>query len=104
MCPKLIVPLQTERAMDADRTYRMDPPTIPCAAPAPTVYNARSSPMWEGRSARGRRSTSSPGFMYSRSFFDLDGHGSQVTWIEPAALEKDAETIAASMHHADAAA
>ena len=40
--------------------------------------------------------------MYSRSFFDLDGHGWQVTWIEPAALEKDAETIAASMHHADA--
>ena len=27
------------------------------------------------------------GFMYSRSFFDLDGHGWQVMWMEPAAAE-----------------
>ena len=28
------------------------------------------------------------GFMYSRSFFDLDGHGWQVMWMDPAALEQ----------------
>src|SRR3954467_5100551 len=27
------------------------------------------------------------GFMYSRSFFDLDGHGWQVMWMDPAAAE-----------------
>ena len=26
------------------------------------------------------------GFMYSRSFFDLDGHGWQVMWMDPAAV------------------
>ena len=26
------------------------------------------------------------GFMYSRSFYDLDGHGWQVMWMDPAAL------------------
>jgi len=25
------------------------------------------------------------GFMYSRSFYDLDGHGWQVMWMDPAA-------------------
>jgi uncharacterized protein len=25
------------------------------------------------------------GFMYSRSFFDLDGHGWQIMWMDPAA-------------------
>lgn len=28
------------------------------------------------------------GFMYSRSFFDLDGHGWQVMWMDPAATEQ----------------
>jgi predicted lactoylglutathione lyase len=28
------------------------------------------------------------GFMYSRSFFDLDGHGWQVMWMDPAAAEQ----------------
>jgi uncharacterized protein len=28
------------------------------------------------------------GYMYSRSFFDLDGHGWQVMWMDPAALEQ----------------
>ena len=28
------------------------------------------------------------GFMYSRSFFDLDGHGWQVMWMDPAAVEQ----------------
>ena len=27
------------------------------------------------------------GFMYSRSFFDLDGHGWQVMWMDPAAQQ-----------------
>ncbi len=27
------------------------------------------------------------GFMYSRSFFDLDGHGWQVMWMDAAAIE-----------------
>ncbi len=26
------------------------------------------------------------GFMYSRSFFDLDGHGWQIMWMDPAAV------------------
>jgi predicted lactoylglutathione lyase len=30
------------------------------------------------------------GFMYSRSFFDLDGHGWQVMWMDPAAATPDA--------------
>jgi uncharacterized protein len=29
------------------------------------------------------------GFMYSRSFFDLDGHGWQVMWMDPAAAQPD---------------
>jgi predicted lactoylglutathione lyase len=28
------------------------------------------------------------GFMYSRSFFDLDGHGWQVMWMDPKAAEE----------------
>ena len=31
------------------------------------------------------------GFMVSRSFFDLDGHGWQVMWMDPAVAESDAE-------------
>jgi predicted lactoylglutathione lyase len=30
------------------------------------------------------------GFMYSRSFFDLDGHGWQVMWMDPAATASTA--------------
>src|SRR4051794_40027831 len=37
------------------------------------------------------------GFMYTRSFFDLDGHGWQVMWMNPAA-EQDPESFAASAH------
>jgi predicted lactoylglutathione lyase len=44
------------------------------------------------------------GFMYSRSFFDLDGHGWQVMWMDPAAAEQGPEAFAASMQEADAAA
>src|SRR3954452_18158022 len=44
------------------------------------------------------------GFMYSRSFFDLDGHGWQVMWIDPAAVERGPEAFAASMQDADAPA
>jgi len=31
------------------------------------------------------------GFMYSRSFYDLDGHGWQVMWMDPAAAMLTAE-------------
>ena len=44
------------------------------------------------------------GFMYSRSFFDLDGHGWQVMWMDPAAAEQGPEAFAASVQDADAAA
>jgi len=35
------------------------------------------------------------GFMRSRSFFDLDGHGWQVMWMDPAAAEVGPEEFAA---------
>ena len=35
------------------------------------------------------------GFMYSRSFFDLDGHGWQVMWMDPLAAELGPEEFAA---------
>ncbi|MFG2944187.1 VOC family protein [Streptomyces adustus] len=41
------------------------------------------------------------GFMYSRSFFDLDGHGWQVMWMDPAAVEQGPEAFAASAQGAD---
>jgi predicted lactoylglutathione lyase len=43
------------------------------------------------------------GFMYSRSFFDLDGHGWQVMWMDPAAAEQGPDAFAASTENADAA-
>ena len=36
------------------------------------------------------------GFMYSRSFSDLDGHGWQVVWLDPVAVEQGPEAFAAS--------
>ena len=33
------------------------------------------------------------GFMYSRSFFDLDGHGWQVMWMDPVAAEQGPEAV-----------
>jgi hypothetical protein len=44
------------------------------------------------------------GFMYSRSFFDLDGHGWQVMWMHPAAAEKGPEAFADAMEDAHSAA
>lgn len=44
------------------------------------------------------------GFMYSRSFFDLDGHGWQVLWMDPAAIEHGPEAAAAATPGLDAAA
>ena len=38
------------------------------------------------------------GFMYSRSFFDLDGHGWQVMWMDPAAVAQGPESFEASAH------
>ena len=34
------------------------------------------------------------GFMYSRSFYDLDGHGWQVMWMDPAAAVQGPEAAA----------
>ena len=34
------------------------------------------------------------GYMYTRSFFDLDGHGWQVIWMDPAALEQGPQDVA----------
>jgi hypothetical protein len=42
--------------------------------------------------------------MYSRSFFDLDGHPWQVMWMNPAAAQQGPEKFAASMQNADAPA
>ncbi|GAB16970.1 hypothetical protein GOEFS_018_00030 [Gordonia effusa NBRC 100432] len=36
--------------------------------------------------ARPIRTVEDPGFMYSRSFRDLDGHGWDVVWMDPAQL------------------
>jgi predicted lactoylglutathione lyase len=45
------------------------------------------------------------GFMYSRSFFDLDGHGWQVMWMDPAAAQQGPEAFAAdAVQGADAPA
>jgi predicted lactoylglutathione lyase len=45
------------------------------------------------------------GFMFSRSFFDLDGHGWQVMWMDPAAAQQGPEAFAAdAMQGADAPA
>ncbi|MER7809454.1 VOC family protein [Streptomyces sp900116325] len=41
------------------------------------------------------------GFMYSRSFYDLDGHGWQVMWMDPAAVEQGPEAFAASAQATD---
>lgn len=39
--------------------------------------------------ARPIRTVDDPGFMYSRSFRDLDGHGWDVVWMDPAQLARD---------------
>jgi len=48
------------------------------------------------------------GFMYSRSFFDLDldldGHGWQVMWMDPAAVAKGPAAFAESRQEAHAPA
>src|SRR5690242_15699741 len=44
------------------------------------------------------------GFMYARSFFDLDGHGWQVMWMDPAAVQQGPAAFAASAQDADASA
>ncbi|MFG2451634.1 VOC family protein [Streptomyces sp. M41(2017)] len=41
------------------------------------------------------------GFMYSRSFFDLDGHGWQVMWMDPTAAEQGPEAATSSPQEAD---
>ena len=44
------------------------------------------------------------GFMYSRAFYDLDGHGWQVMWMDPAAAQQGPEAFVAAAQEADAAA
>ena len=44
------------------------------------------------------------GFMYSRSFYDLDGHGWQVMWMDPTAAAQGPEAVASSSQDADALA
>lgn len=44
------------------------------------------------------------GFMYSRSFFDLDGHPWQVMWMDPAAAQQGPEGFAASTRDTGATA
>jgi predicted lactoylglutathione lyase len=41
------------------------------------------------------------GFMYSRSFFDLDGHGWQVMWMDPAAADMAPQERDKSMQEAN---
>jgi predicted lactoylglutathione lyase len=41
------------------------------------------------------------GFMYSRSFYDLDNHGWQVLWMDPAAAAQGPEAFATSAETAD---
>lgn len=43
------------------------------------------------------------GFMRSRAFFDLDGHGWQIMWMDPAAAEQGPEEFAAAAQDAAAA-
>jgi len=53
----------------------------------------------EAAFAAGAREADGPedhGFMYSRSFFDLDGHGWQVMWMDPAAAQPGAADVAAN--------
>ena len=38
--------------------------------------------------------------MYTRSFFDLDGHPWQILWMNPEALQQGTEESAASTHTA----
>ena len=38
------------------------------------------------------------GFMYSRSFIDLDGHGWQVMWMDPVAAAQGPEAAQAATH------
>ena len=45
--------------------------------------------------ARDADETEDHGFMYSRAFYDPDGHGWQVMWMDPAAAEQDPEAVPA---------
>ncbi|WP_460066662.1 VOC family protein [Streptomyces sp. YKOK-I1] len=41
------------------------------------------------------------GFMYSRSFHDLDGHGWQVIWMDPKTVEEGPEAFTPTTEDAD---
>ncbi|ALG85974.1 VOC family protein [Gordonia phthalatica] len=42
--------------------------------------------------------TEDHGFMYGSSFFDLDGHGWEIMWMDPAAVEAGPEAYAAAQN------
>ena len=46
--------------------------------------------------ARDADDTEDHGFMYSRAFYDLDGHGWQVMWMDPAAVEQGPGAVGAA--------
>jgi uncharacterized protein len=61
----------------------------------------------EAALAGGGREADGPedhGFMYTRSFFDLDGHGWQVMWMDPGAVQQGPEEFATSTQDASASA
>ncbi|MBM7366077.1 VOC family protein [Gordonia hydrophobica] len=42
--------------------------------------------------------TEDHGFMYGSSFYDLDGHGWEIMWMDPAAVEAGPENYAAAQN------
>ncbi|KJR07363.1 VOC family protein [Gordonia sihwensis] len=42
--------------------------------------------------------TEDHGFMFGSSFYDLDGHGWEIMWMDPAAVEAGPEAYAAQQH------
>jgi predicted lactoylglutathione lyase len=69
-----------------------DPTTHTLALTASACHRAmrsiRSAPPRSRRAAPRRMAPRTTAFMYSRSFFDLDGHGWQVMWMDPASAEQ----------------
>jgi predicted lactoylglutathione lyase len=51
-----------------------------------------------GGGARDAMPAQDHGFMYARSFYDLDGHHWEVVWMDPVAAEQGPEEYAAAQH------
>ena len=60
------------------------------------LVNQQASAKFRPRSGREADGAEDHGFMYSRSFYDLDGHGWQVMWMDPAAVPGDEASAAAA--------